>query len=356
MNLTKNNIRFDGLEALRGTSAILVIIYHTILLTDLKSSITGSWINNLAIAVPVFFCISGFSLFYGYHDNFFSETSFKKFYIRRFFRLAPLFYLMLIFYVVFFLFRGVRYDIPTILNNITFTYILIPGKQESIVWSGWSVGIEWLFYFIFPLLLLLSKNKKIYFSMLAISICYSIEVNILFKEISYENSPSYLYMNIFKHFTYFLLGISVYKTLEFFDKKTEIIKKIGRYDFVILISLYITIAYSNISSVIKISVFLFVFLSVLFSVTGSSFVLNNKLSRLWGKCSYGLYLFNPIIIYILNESGFYQKIAKIFFIGGPFTMSFISIISTIAVTTLLAWLSHDYFEQPFIKLGQKILK
>lgn len=42
--------------------------------------------------------------------------------------------------------------------NLSFTFNLIPGHEQSLVWAGWSVGVEMLFYLILPLLLLMSRD------------------------------------------------------------------------------------------------------------------------------------------------------------------------------------------------------
>lgn len=81
------------------------------------------------------------------------EDGLKKFYIGRFFRIAPLFYLCISFYLIAMpLWYDTKIEVADLLANLTFSFGLIPGKHESIVWAGWSIGVEWIFYFLFPYL------------------------------------------------------------------------------------------------------------------------------------------------------------------------------------------------------------
>jgi peptidoglycan/LPS O-acetylase OafA/YrhL len=47
---------------------------------------------------------------------------------------------------------GVDHGSATILANLTFVFNLWPGHEEGIAWASWTIGVEMLFYIIFPAL------------------------------------------------------------------------------------------------------------------------------------------------------------------------------------------------------------
>jgi peptidoglycan/LPS O-acetylase OafA/YrhL len=108
--------------------------------------------------VPLFFALSAFSLLYGYSSRLFEAESLQRFYVRRLFRILPLFYVMLAIYVCLEKILGSDLSNSEILLNITFLFPFLPGKHESIVWAGWSLGVEWLFYATFPIFALLARR------------------------------------------------------------------------------------------------------------------------------------------------------------------------------------------------------
>jgi peptidoglycan/LPS O-acetylase OafA/YrhL len=93
--------RASGLEALRGCAAFAILLFHLEALYfplppgALKSTVATFW-----CAVPLFFAISAYSLLYGYSSRIFDQQSLLRFYVRRVFRIVPLFYLMLLLYLI----------------------------------------------------------------------------------------------------------------------------------------------------------------------------------------------------------------------------------------------------------------
>ena len=91
----------------------------------------------------------------------------------------------------------------------------------------------------------------------------------------------------------------------------------------------------------------FVFLLMNLAANPNSVInLENRLCNFMGKISYGLYMYHPVCIviclYVIRQ-----------FV--PFSLGFsvLLYISSYALTTLIAWLSYEYFEKQFLKLKDR---
>lgn len=147
--------RIDGLDALRGLTALAIAVFHTVIILDLiPRSELPAFFQRLFIAVPLFFAVSAFSLCVVYFDRLKSPADVRKFFLRRSLRILPLFYFLLAFWIVV---RGTT-DAWTISLNISFLFPFVPGKNESLVGAGWSIGVEMVFYTIFPFLIVRMRS------------------------------------------------------------------------------------------------------------------------------------------------------------------------------------------------------
>ena len=96
--------RLPGVDALRAIGVVMVV------LAQISSAvIVPSYLSfietGFGLAVQLFFVIAGFSLCYSYFERLNSLSALKKYYIRRSFRIAPLFYLMIVIWGIYFFLR-----------------------------------------------------------------------------------------------------------------------------------------------------------------------------------------------------------------------------------------------------------
>jgi peptidoglycan/LPS O-acetylase OafA/YrhL len=148
--------RLDFLDALRGLAAAYVVVYHMILLPN-PNLVAPDWAYKVAhsggTGVMLFFVISAFSLYYTMPLRLRDAHPNLSFYLHRFFRIAPLFYAWIFFTLV----RDAWYfsahhGASGILASITFLFNLTPQGQQGFVWASWTIGIEMMFYLMFPLI------------------------------------------------------------------------------------------------------------------------------------------------------------------------------------------------------------
>jgi peptidoglycan/LPS O-acetylase OafA/YrhL len=92
----------------------------------------------------------------------------RMFYIKRFFRIAPLYYIGVAVYGILDL-LGTRFahaqvlaphHLTDVVANLLFIHAWVPSAVNSVVPGGWSIGIEMFFYALAPLLFFAAKTRS----------------------------------------------------------------------------------------------------------------------------------------------------------------------------------------------------
>lgn len=128
--------------------------YHLSVWFDLTPSGSG---QNMALAklgnysVSAFFVLSGFLLFRTTTWGRIREEGLGRFWLRRFLRLAPVFYLACALNVAFHLGMGPDPTLRFLLENLTLTFGLF-HPNHALVTGGWYVGLVALLYLAYPAL------------------------------------------------------------------------------------------------------------------------------------------------------------------------------------------------------------
>ncbi|MFN7958141.1 MAG: acyltransferase [Holophagaceae bacterium] len=146
--------RLGFLDPLRGILALCVAVYHLSVWFDLTQSGSGP---NMALAklgnygVSAFFVLSGFLLFRTASWARVQREGVARFWLRRFLRLAPVFYLACLLNVAFRLGMGPDPTPRFLLENLTLTFGAF-HPNHALVTGGWYVGLVSLLYAAYPAL------------------------------------------------------------------------------------------------------------------------------------------------------------------------------------------------------------
>lgn len=148
------NERLDYIDALRGVAIAGVVLIHCGQIIDGLPRWLRSLTDYAGSGVQLFFLLSALTLASVYSNR---RIRFGDFLCRRFFRIAPMFYLGIGFYLWFYG-TGARFFAPLgvhvrqVLLTVSFLHGWLPDSFNAIVPGGWSIGDEAMFYLLFPLL------------------------------------------------------------------------------------------------------------------------------------------------------------------------------------------------------------
>jgi peptidoglycan/LPS O-acetylase OafA/YrhL len=104
-----------------------------------------------AYGVQGFFILSGFAFFHVYGQTIFDKRGLAGFWLKRFLRLAPLFYAVLAINLLFRLPAASFGSTQFLVENLTLTFGFIHPNHAWVL-GGWSIGVEVVFYAAFPVL------------------------------------------------------------------------------------------------------------------------------------------------------------------------------------------------------------
>ncbi|MDU7197532.1 acyltransferase [Phytobacter diazotrophicus] len=354
MQLTSKE-RIAGPDILRGFAAISVIVVHLIAQSGIDFGPVVSQIGSrFTASVTLFFTISAFSIAYTYNDEFINKADFKAFFIKRFFRLAPLFYFaMLIEGMIIFKAFDHLPSLFELLMSGTFLFNLVPKMQDGIVWAGWSLSIEWVFYLLYPAIFVLSNHKKLVGALWLVSIFVSSNIAVVPGATGVE-----VYMNILNHMVFFISGIAVYLWLpELRKAKVLLGNNAGKVGGVALIVLFTFLIYYFSFKDYPINLYLFYSLiwigMISVSIIGMPALINTKFTRFLGKASYSIYLMHSIVLYTLEKIGVFAYINEMGM--RPVIKFIIAAFVACGLTVIVSRITYKYIELPGMNFGKWII-
>lgn len=366
------------LNGLRGLAILTVMIYHFMNLSVSLHTSFDIAVNNFFmmgwVGVDIFFALSGFLITSILLKTKHSATYYSSFYIKRILRIFPLYYLYLAF--IFFAFFPIVYHHLNPAeqqsfkvaepSQIYFWLYLSNIKQffQHIFFGAglghiWSLSIEEQFYLVWPFLVyyLHLKNLK---KMLIVVMLLSIVIR---AACYFSNVPG---LSIYT-FTFTRLDALAYGAFiaAIVQQPVKIIYSRVKIAFKSLLIINILLfaifgPWPNSTPVMLIIGFSLIgimnalLILILQSEEPSRLKLffNNGFLKFWGKYSYALYLFNPIVKQIC-----FKILPPPFLIWGTLLLWDICfIIFCTLITIILALISWNCYEKWFMRIKAKYEK
>lgn len=366
---------FENLDGLR-TFCFLAVFFHHSFVTN-EVSIYSTWyyklVKNFLVAngnlgVNCFFVLSGFLITYLLLEELdhFGSLSLRAFYVRRFLRIWPLFYLCVAFgFLVFPLLKTAAGQIPNetadwrmylvYLNNFDLLYSGLPDCSSLTVL--WSVAIEEQFYLVWPVLLILLPRRFYTAGLLAILVG-----SFLFR-LRYWHSADHLDLHTLSCISDMTVGGLLAHLVRSGDSLKRRIEEAPRGFWIIVYVVGILAAlfrqllfeWHPLAWATDRLFFSLLFGTVILEQTyaKNSFYKMNRfrtMSKL-GKYTYGLYCLH--MIGILCSAVLLQKLGLN---KHSFQVLLLEPVLALGLSLLFAYASYQYYEKPFLRLKSKFAK
>ncbi len=314
---------FKGLNTLRFLAAFLVVLHHAESLRKdhgLKHHLRDYGLfQNGANAVSFFFVLSGFLITYLLlkEREAKKDISVKQFYIKRIFRIWPLYFLMVIIGAIiqpyFIEWFHIPYEMPYTIGETWYYFVFfVPGMVNYFFGSNlleplWSIGVEEVFYLIWaPLFKWFKKHVlTLLLSVIAFKLVL-ISVNTFW---SLPGVLSYL-IRIHQFEAMAIGGLGAYLVYHFGKQINaswiySIPAQIILYSLILVFIVfganiqsqiwYFFFENSIVSAIVPNALFLYLIIGV--SVVDKNlFTLENRVFSYLGEISYGIYMFHLLIL------------------------------------------------------------
>lgn len=332
---TDQPMRLYALDLCRGLCAFGVASYHLSMWSGTElSSFTRSLLTLFGTyGVSIFFILSGYSLAHAYESDFsrsIEYSSLRAYFRRRVGRLAPLFILVLIFSLLgkALIDTSNSFDPLMAIVNATLLFGFFNPAATPVI-GGWSIGVEVVFYVVFPILMLLRRHSLV---MLLIAALLTAWIsNGISQQKTLEDGWS-AYVAPANHWIFFCAG--VYARLNGHRWRIGHVMGMACLVTSLVIAAYCVSDATELQIVTGWRRALLVILSVVVVVVVAKLSIHGKFIKniciALGGISYPLYLLHPLIFFAL-KSLISEK-------------SVISLLVLICIALLLAFFVNNYID------------
>ena len=344
-----NGVYFRGFNALRFYAALSVVVQHV-------SYSPHDWFGVALLpvtlerlfltgqdAVNLFFILSGFLITYLLLNERekTGTVSIRNFYIRRAFRIYPVYFLYL--FGVFLLLRP-QYP-PELVLLLTF----FMGNAAFVLFFPfppfehlWSIGVEEQYYLLAPILV----RVRAHAAKIAVGIIVVWWV-LLILTMLIPPSTLTAFIQMSRYDLIALGALTAYASYH----QWSILRLVERHE--VLVTALVVIAYAIVFGMPTTAVLYSTIVSIAFTVLiyhvtaghGIARLLDKRLPEYLGRLSYSMYVYHPLFV-LLFYTLFYQRLDLT-------TYQVIAYPTIIGVTLLASWLSYEKFERLFLNLKDR---
>jgi peptidoglycan/LPS O-acetylase OafA/YrhL len=349
--------RLDFVDALRGLAAVYVMITHVHYLPSPMPQVplwASLFVDNGGTGVVLFFLVSAFSLCHSMKPRANEPDATLNFYVRRFFRIAPLFYVMVGAYCfrAWWLSGHLYYKPWQIVASASFLLGFIPGS--NIVWAGWTIGVEVPFYVVFPLLFARLRSMSALVTAFLVSLFASIIFHEVVIRLALSSDPNFETYGLFRNAPFLVLGMLCWLV---FDRYIALVRRPASVGAALIFGgLWIDHAVLHgVMNVVFPDPYYWHGVVYCLLLWGLAIlptrVLVNRATLFCGRISYSIYLIHPLVVWTIRP--IYQHC---YADGVPISISFLACVAiTASIVLPLAWIVYHLVEVPGMRLGKSVL-
>lgn len=361
------------LDGLRGVAALWVLLHHTYILVGGSTVPLLSWGS---LAVDLFMMLSGFLMVHNYllrraAQPWEDTGTWLAFWTKRWFRIAPLYYVLLALALVLGPWIGAQRDAIALawpatatsperyldssatnfLVHASFVFGFLPGYAYRSPLPDWSIGLEMQFYLVFPLVMLLLDRFG------ALRAGFAVVVACVLGKIAFPGVSAAFPMPSFLPIKLYVFLIGMWMGLSLAQRRPE------RYFWGgVLLALAACAIERSQESICRLLIVVLLFHlangtrlrwagRLAPGLESIKRVLSGAGARFLGDTSYGLYLLHllwviPAIAWLAAQPGFTAL--------NVWVRWSIGLLLVCPVAYLGAWLLHLCVERPGIELGRRV--
>lgn len=367
------------INCLRGYAVLMVIVNHT---TYAVPQLPYP-VHRLGAfgwhGVQLFFLASCLTLMgsSAYERNHFGKVHVGHFFVRRFLRIAPMYYAAGLFYW----FVGSRSgaNLLQALAAISFTNAwhpltmpTIPGSWQ-LVPGGWSIGIEFTFYLIFPLFFALVSTLRRAVAVVLAALAIGIALNSalmgpLTARFGITAADNFLYYWFFNQAPVFALGAVVFFLIQRIEQSPAASERVRKGSYAVIslsiILLVLTALFPFMMDhqlLLRPAIPQFLVASVIFAAAIIAFskapngVFVNQIVANVGKVSFSAYLLHFAVIewVLVHHSDFFHLKAT----GMEAIAAFVLAVAVVVILTWLASIvTYSFIEAPMIAVASRLTR
>lgn len=335
----------EFIDIARGIAILMVVLVHT------SHRVPGDVLAGITaygqLGVQLFFVASAYTLSRSFARRSTEAMPIASFYLRRFFRIAPLYYLGIGLYTGYwFLHQWLRpsegtYPLGNALANVFFVHGFIPHDQ-NLVPGGWSIHVEMVFYLLFPALFTLMARWRRTGRVAALAGVLAVNVVIQAALGPLENN-TFRYFHLINQAPVFMVGV-----LYYFVPDEVFSKRVAALSFAAF-----TLACTALWKEGGLA------FAVIPTLAGASFVcllrmlkgLRMRVVAEIGRVSYSVYLFHFAVLLALSP--IYSIIGKVL---PPDVGLLVAFALTLGITYAIARWSQVTIEKKGISAGSRLIE
>lgn len=356
-------------DALRGWAVLMVVATHAGVRVAERHPVWGPVFEHGARGVQLFYLLSAFMLARSIASRFPRERRpWACFFARRFFRIAPLFWLAIGFHLWAYglgprnslgLLPGITWQ------NILATSLFLNGTNpywiNSVVFGGWSIAVEMGFYLAMPLVWRWVRGWRA--ALVASAACAAVAGVLHAVLTAHRPIPEealwqdYLFFWLPNQLPVFLLGLALFWVLEKAGKGKALVPAgLARALPWLSIAAFAATALLPVPRWVRadLSAVAFLGLGVGLALAPHPLLVNRLLCRV-GVVSYSVYLLHPILIGY--AWGAQYRVLKTLGWSAPEWLLCVGwVVGPMVLSVLASLVTHRWIEEPGIALGRRVIR